>query len=402
MIEHTDEFIEVSAVIPCLNEEKTIGLCIEKALNAFQRLGIRGEVLIADNGSTDNSVALSRSLGARVVHCAVKGYGAALICGIDAAKGDIVVMADADDSYDWGAIGDFVGKVREGYDLVMGNRFKGGIEPGAMPILHKYLGNPVLSAAARLAFKTKVGDFHCGMRGFRKRAIQSLNLKSTGMEFATEMVANAARHQLRITEIPTTLFVDKRDRPPHLRSFRDGWRHLRFILTYAPDHLFLIPGLVLLGVGLVLLIALSRGPIYVMGAYFGIHFLALACLFTLVGYNVLWMGILAKCIMAQKFSILKTPMIRFFSDHFKLEIGLGLGVFLIAVGMAVDFYIFGRWITNLAGPMKETIHPAFTASTLIAVGVITLFSSFLLSLQNEFKRDDQPRDNQPWDNETSY
>jgi len=383
MNEHTP--IEVSAVLPCLNEEKTIGLCIEKAQDAFKRLGIQGEVVVSDNGSTDGSVALSKSMGARVVHCSLKGYGAALINGINSARGEIVVMADADDTYDWSSIGDFVNKVREGYDLVMGNRFKGGIEPGAMPFLHKYLGNPVLSAVARFAFNTKVGDFHCGMRGFRKQAIQSLNLKSTGMEFATEMVANAARHQLRIVEIPTTLAVDKRDRAPHLRSFRDGWRHLRFILTYAPDYLFLAPGLAALVIGLILLSLLSLGPISLFGVYFGIHYLALACLLTLVGYNTLWIGIFAKTMVAQKFEILKTPVIRYFSESFRLEFGLLGGALLVVAGVVVDFLIFVEWISNIADPMDDTIHPAFAATTVIAIGVSTILNSFLLSLQNELK-----------------
>ena len=377
--------IEVSAVIPCLNEEKTIGLCIEKVQKAFERLAIKGEVVVSDNGSTDGSVALATEMGARVVHCSVKGYGAALIHGIESAEGEIVVMADADDTYDWSTIGDFVNKVRDGYDLVMGNRYKGGIEPGAMPFLHKYLGNPVLSTVARIAFNTKVGDFHCGMRGFRRQSIQSLNLKSTGMEFATEMVANAARHQLRIAEIPTTLAVDKRDRPPHLRSFRDGWRHLRFILTYAPDYLFLAPGLASLIIGLIFLFALALGPVSLFGFYFGIHYLALACLLTLVGYNTLWIGVLAKTTVAQKFDILKTPVISYFTDNFRLEYGLLSGAVLVVAGLVVDSLIFVEWVSNISDPMDDTIHPAFAATTAIAIGVSTIFNSFLLSLQNEFR-----------------
>jgi len=377
--------VEVSAVLPCLNEEKTIGLCIEKAQKAFERLGVQGEVVVSDNGSTDSSVKLATEMGARVVHCSVKGYGAALISGINSAKGEIIVMADADDTYDWSAIGDFVNKVKEGFDLVMGNRFKGGIEPGAMPLLHKFLGNPVLSFVARIAFNTKVGDFHCGMRGFRKQAIESLNLKSTGMEFATEMVASAARQQLRIAEIPTTLSVDKRDRPPHLRSFRDGWRHLRFILTYAPDYLFLAPGLTSLVIGTLCLSLLALGPISLFGFYFGIHYLALACLLTLVGYNTLWIGVLAKSTVAQKFEVLKTPVISYFTDDFKLEYGLLSGAVLVIAGIVVDALIFMEWIANISDPMDATIHPAFTATTIIAVGVSTIFNSFLLSLQNELR-----------------
>src|SRR5581483_8958811 len=244
--------IAVSAIIPCLNEEQTLALCIEKAFRAFAELGVQGEVVVADNGSTDRSVEIARNLGARVIHERRKGYGAALLRGISEARGEVIVMADADDSYDWTGIAPFVRKIREGYDLVMGNRFKGGIMDGAMPGLHRYLGNPILSLIARIAFRTPIGDFHCGMRAFTRAAFERMQLKTTGMEFATEMVANASHQGLRIAEIPIVLYPDKRNRPPHLRSFRDGWRHLRFILTYAPDYLYLVPGALLLLPGLCL------------------------------------------------------------------------------------------------------------------------------------------------------
>src|SRR3954471_13477847 len=244
--------VAVSAVIPCLNEEQTLAICIQKAFQAFRELGVAGEVIVADNGSTDRSVEIATNLGARVVHERRKGYGAALLRGIHESRGEIILMADADDSYDWSAIAPFVRKIREGYDLVMGNRFQGGIEPGAMPPLHRYFGNPVLSLVARVAFRSAIGDFHCGMRAFTRAAFDRMQLRTTGMEFATEMVANAAHQNLRIGEIPVVLHPDKRTRPPHLRSFRDGWRHLRFILTYAPDHLYLIPGAMMLMAGLAL------------------------------------------------------------------------------------------------------------------------------------------------------
>ncbi len=251
--------ILVSAVIPCLNEEETLALCVRKAQDAFIKLGIVGEVVVADNGSTDNSVAIAESLGARVVSQTEKGYGAALKAGIEGARGEIVVMGDADDSYDWGCIGDFVGKVQEGNDLVMGNRFAGGIEPGAMPIHHRYLGNPVLSFIARGVSRAPIGDFHCGMRAFTREGYGRMKLQTSGMEFASEMVISAARNGLKIAEIPTKLYPDKRNRPLHLRSWSDGWRHLKFILSYAPDHLLLAPALLMLLPGLLLMALLASG-----------------------------------------------------------------------------------------------------------------------------------------------
>jgi glycosyltransferase involved in cell wall biosynthesis len=277
----TEAGVAVSAVIPCLNEEQTLALCIEKAFRGFAELGVHGEVVVSDNGSTDRSVEIARGMGARVINERRKGYGAALLRGISEARGEIIVMADADDSYDWTAIAPFVRKIREGYDLVMGNRFQGGIKDGAMPKLHRYLGNPVLSLIARIAFRTRIGDFHCGMRAFTRSAFERMQLKTTGMEFATEMVANASHQGLRIAEIPVVLYPDKRNRPPHLRSFRDGWRHLRFILTYTPDYLYLVPGALLLLPGLLLEALLARGPVTIDGAYLGIHFLALGSLLTL-------------------------------------------------------------------------------------------------------------------------
>ncbi len=376
--------ISVSALIPCLNEENTIALCIDKAYRAFESMGVNGEVVVADNGSTDSSVDIAAQHGARVIHVTEKGYGAVLIGGIEACIGDTIVMGDADDSYDWSAIEGFVRAVDGGGELVMGNRFQGGIEAGAMPLLHQYLGNPVLSFIARVVFKAPIGDFHCGMRAFKKESILSLNLKSTGMEFATEMVANAFRMGLNIVEIPTKLYKDKRGRPPHLNSFRDGWRHLRFMLTYAPDHLFLLPGATLFLVGMLCLTALSFGPVHVLGVYFGIHYLALSCLMVIVGYSVLWMGLLAKTIVSTKFQVMETPLVVYFSTKFNLEVGLVIGAFMLVVGGSIDIYIFSHWLNDLTQSMDSTVHAAFSASTLIAIGFITMFNSFLLTLQKEF------------------
>src|SRR5437016_2094555 len=289
-------------------------------------------------------------------------------------------MADADDSYDWSAIAPFVRKVREGYDLVIGNRFKGRIMSGAMPRLHRYLGNPVLSLIARIAFRTNIGDFHCGMRAFTRSAFARMQLKTTGMEFATEMVANAAHQGLRITEIPIVLYPDKRNRAPHLRSFRDGWRHLRFILTYAPDYLYLAPGIALLAVGAGLEALLLRGPATIHGVYLGIHFLALGSLLTLVGFNIINLGVLAKTLMAQRYSGLQSRTVSLVRRRFSLEAGLLTGVALALLGAVIDAVIAARWIAEFGQPMEATVHLAFVATTAVVVGLNLIFSSFLLNM----------------------
>lgn len=372
--------IVVSAVIPCLNEEQTLGACVQKAFRGFAELGVRGEVVVADNGSTDRSVEIARRMGARVINERRKGYGAALLRGITEARGEIIVMADADDSYDWTAIAPFVRKIREGYDLVMGNRFQGGIMAGAMPKLHRYLGNPVLSLIARVAFHTNIGDFHCGMRAFTRAAFQKMQLKTTGMEFATEMVANAAHQGLRIAEIPVVLYPDKRNRPPHLRSFRDGWRHLRFILTYAPDYLYLVPGTAMLLLGLMLELLLSRGPITFHQIYLGIHFLALGSLMTLVGFNVINLGVLAKTLMAQRYSGISSRIVRLVRRRLSLEVGLLAGIAFALTGTGIDAVIAMKWLTESGAPMDATVHLAFVATTALVLGLNLICSSFLLNL----------------------
>lgn len=372
--------MEVTAVIPCLNEERTIGMCIEKALGAFRALGIRGEVVVADNGSSDRSIEMARACGARIVVETTKGYGAALNAGIRAAAGEIVIMADADDSYDWSAIGPFIAKIREGNDVVIGNRFRGGIVDGAMPFLHRYLGNPVLSFIARTAFRIDIGDFHCGMRAFTRGAYERMKIRTTGMEFATEMIANAAVQQLRIAEIPTRLYPDKRNRPPHLRSFRDGWRHLRFILTYAPDHLYLGPGAGMFVAGLALLGVLAAGPLQIGRLYMGIHFLALGSLLTLLGFNVVQIGVLAKVIIGRRYEGIQSRVVNWVSRHFRLETGLGAGLLLAAAGGAIDLAIAFQWIRHFGSPMEGTVHLAFVATTVIVLGANIFFGSFLFAL----------------------
>ncbi|MGQ0834041.1 MAG: glycosyltransferase family 2 protein [Gammaproteobacteria bacterium] len=371
--------IEVSAVIPCLNEAETIGICVEKALASFASLGVRGEVVVVDNGSIDESVRIAETSGARVLREPRKGYGAALARGISEAKGEIVVMADGDDSYDWSAIAPFISKIREGHDLVIGNRFRGGIMPGAMPPLHRYLGNPALSWMARIAFRIDIGDFHCGMRAVTRTAFARLGLTSRGMEFATEMVANAACLGLDIAEIPTKLYPDKRGRPPHLRSFRDGWRHLRFILTYAPDYVYLAPGLALLAAGLLLQALLVRGPVVLGGFYVGIHFLALGSMLTLVGFNVLNLGVLAKTLMAQRYSGLRSLIVDWARHRFRLEWGLIAGAALVLAGLLVDIAITIEWLRS-SGPMERTVHVAFVATSALVLGLNLMFTAFLLHM----------------------
>ncbi|MBP0591591.1 glycosyltransferase family 2 protein [Paraburkholderia sp. LEh10] len=372
--------IRVSAVIPCLNEEKTLALCIRKAQRSFEQLGITGQVVVADNGSTDRSVEIARSLGAKVVHELVRGYGSALRAGISAADGEIIIMADADDSYDWSNIHGFIAKIEEGYDFVIGNRFKGGIMPKAMPPLHRYLGNPVLSTIARLICHVPVGDFHCGMRAFTRDAFARMELYTPGMEFASEMLMNAARNGLRIIEIPIVLHPDKRDRPPHLRSFRDGWRHLRFILTYAPTQIFWLPGLLMFSMGLLLLCLLAGGPTTILGHFVGFHFLALGSLLSLVGFNFIAMGVLAKVIIAGKHPSLRGRIVRWATGPWAMEVCLLSGIAGVALGLILNTGILLQWLAHPLQPMENTVHLAIVAMTMIVLGMNSAFAAFLLNL----------------------
>jgi hypothetical protein len=372
--------ILVSAVIPCLNEERTVGACVDKARAGLAALGVAGEVIVVDNGSSDRTAEIAVARGARVVPEPARGYGSALRAGIEAARGRIIVMADGDESYDWSSIDAFVRKVEEGYDLVVGNRFRGGIEPGAMPALHRYLGNPVLSAVTRLAFGVQVGDVHCGMRAFTRAGYERMRMGTPGMEFATEMIASAAHEGLRVAEVPTRLYPDKRDRPPHLRTFRDGWRHLRFILTHAPDYLYLVPGTALLAAGLALQALLAGGPVELAGSVLGIHWLALGSMLALAGFNVLNLGVLAKAVMAQRYPGLRSRMLALLTGRYTLEIGLLTGAALMLAGLATDAVILASRLANPGGPMESTVHLAFVATTAVVLGLNLMFSAFLLAM----------------------
>ena len=369
--------------MPCLNEARTLATCIAKARRCFDEMGVRGEVVVADNGSTDGSKEIARSEGAHLVDVPARGYGAALAAGILAARGGIIVMADADDSYDWSAMRPFIEAVRGGADLVMGNRFKGGIRPGAMSFTHRYIGNPLLSLAARIAFRAPIGDFHCGMRAFSADAYRRMKVRTTGMEFATEMVANAVLGGLKVTEVPIVLYPDGRDRPPHLRTFHDGWRHLRYIGTYAPDQLYLGPAVSALIAGGLLMGVLVGGPVSIGSIYLGIHWLVLGSLLSLCGITLLVFGALAKLTMLRSHPLMPSPFGRWLRDGFRVEQGLIAGLAMIGVGFAVLAAVVAGFIAAGGGPAEASVHPTIVAATLVVAGVELCLGAFLLRLLAE-------------------
>jgi len=374
--------IELSILMPCLNEAETLATCIKKAQKALDDLNVDGEIVIADNGSTDGSPEIAASLGARVIHVAEKGYGSALLGGIKAARGKYIIMGDADDSYDFTNLGPFLEKLRAGYELVMGNRFKGGIAPRAMPPLHKYLGNPVLTGIGRIFFRSPCGDFHCGLRGFSKSAIQRLDLRTRGMEFASETVVKASLHGLRITEVPTTLSVDGRNRPPHLRSWRDGWRHLRFLLLYSPRWLFLYPGLLLMLVGAVASGWLLVGPRVVDGITFDIHTFLYAAMAIVIGYQTVLFAIFTKVFAITEGLLPEDPRLKTLFNYIKLETGILAGALLLLAGIGLSVYALSFWSSTSFGPLdpSRTLRLVIPAVTLIALGLQTVLSSFFLSI----------------------
>jgi glycosyltransferase involved in cell wall biosynthesis len=382
------ERIDVSVVMPCLNESETLAACIGKAREAMERLGLRGEVVVADNGSTDGSQQIAADMGARVVPIARRGYGAALLGGIAAARGKYILMGDADDSYDFTQVGVFVEKLREGYDLVMGNRFQGEILPGAMPPLHRYLGNPVLTAVGRLFFDCPVGDFHCGLRGFRKDAVEGLQLRTTGMEFASEMVVKATRFGLRVTEIPTTLAPDGRSRAPHLRTWRDGWRHLRFLLLYSPRWLFLYPGMLLFLLGTVAGLWLLPGPRAVGRVTFDIHTLLFAATAVLIGFESITFAVFSKAFAITHGLLPEDPQLNRMFDIITLEIGLLAGGLLALAGVGLCVYSLSNWGTHQFGPLdpSQSMRIVIPGVLCLTLGVQTILSSFFLSVLGMARR----------------
>ena len=372
--------VEVSVVIPCLNEANSLAYCVDKAMKAFQAAGISGEVVVADNGSTDDSIRIAEEHGARVIRVAERGYGAALRAGIAGAHGPFIIMGDADDSYDFSDVPRFVEKLREGNDIVMGNRFSGEIKPGAMPWHHRYVGNPVLTALLNLLFHARIGDSHCGMRGFSRAIYDRMDLRSTGMEFASEFVIKAVQLGARMTEIPITLWVDKRNRPPHLRSFRDGWRHLRFMLLYAPNWLFLLPGASFVALGLFLVFWLLPGPRHIT-AHVGldIHTMIFGVIFTLLGVQILSIGSFAKVFSyCERFDRGDISLKRLLK-RVTLESGLLLGGALFAAGFAGCAWVSWRWAAGGFGELHEVRQVLFWAMWLF-IGVQVIFASFFLSM----------------------
>ena len=372
--------VDVSVVIPCLNEANSIGICVGKALDAFKAAGLRGEVVVADNGSTDGSIAIAEKLCARVVDVPARGYGAALRAGIAVARGEFIVMGDADDSYDFGDVPRFVEMWRQGYDVVMGNRFRGEIKRGAMPWHHKYIGNPGLSRLLNVFFHAGIGDSHCGMRGFTRAVYDQMDLRSTGMEFASEFVIKAAQLRAKITEIPITLWPDKRGRPPHLRSFRDGWRHLRFMLLYAPNWLFLLPGAALVAIGLALVFWLLPGPRMLSPRItLDVHTMIFGVMFTLLGAQIISIGAFAKVFSyAERFDR-KNVSLRRALTHVRFETGLLLGGGLFLIGFLGCAWVVWDWVSSGFGPLHQVRAVLFWSMWLF-LGIQVTFSSFFLSM----------------------
>lgn len=371
---------ELTVLMPCLDEAKTVGTCVRKAIEACQAAGVKAEVLIADNGSQDGSPELARAAGARVIQVEEKGYGAALRAGIEAARGRYVVMGDADDSYEFEDVPRFVERLRAGDELVMGSRFRGVIHPGAMPFLHRFLGNPVLTWILNLFFGAGITDAHCGMRGFSREAIRSLSLRSPGMEFASEMVIRAAQQKLRIGEVPTSLRPDGRGRRPHLRTWRDGWRHLRFMLLFSPLWLFALPGIAATAIGLALTLAVAFTRVEIFGHTLQTHFALLGSALSILGMQVILLGMFAKTIYVLDGVGQDRAMERLIAK-FRLEWALIAGLVAVGCGLSVDGHILYVWLKTHGGALDEkATHLAIVAGTLLAIGVEIIFSAFFLSI----------------------
>jgi glycosyltransferase involved in cell wall biosynthesis len=374
--------LDLTILMPCLNEAETLAICIRQAAQAIHDSGVRGEVVVADNGSVDGSLEIAAAEGARVVNVPMRGYGAALIAGIEAARGKYVMMADADASYHFEHLPRFLPKLDEGYDLVMGNRFAGAIEPGAMPPLHKYLGNPVLSTIGRVFFRIPVRDFHCGLRAFRRDAILRLNLRTTGMEFASEMVVKASLAGLRMTEVPTTLSPDGRTRPPHLRSWRDGWRHLRFLLLYSPRWLFFYPGIASLAIGLLASALLLPGPLTLGRFTFDVDTLTYALGLLLIGAHITVFAVSAKVFGTQEGFLPKNPAFERLFKFITLETGLLFGCALLLLGAGILVYAVFLWHAAGFGDLSptRTLRLTLPSAACFMLGVEAIFASFFLSL----------------------
>ncbi len=388
---NSNEELELTILMPCLNEAETLETCIKKAKKSLEKNKIKGEVLIADNGSTDGSQEIARKNGARVIDVPRKGYGSALIEGTKAALGKYCIMGDADDSYDFSNIMPFVEKLREGYELVMGNRFKGGIEKGAMPWSHKYIGTPVISFIGRLFYHSKIGDFNCGMRGYNRQSILNLDLKCTGMEYASEMIVQANLNDLKIVEIPTTLKKDGRSRPPHLKSFSDGWRHLKFLLLYSPKWLFLIPGLILVLIGIIGNIIFLFDNIRLGNVVLGIHSRLYLGAMIVVGLQMIIFSLFAKVYAVNSGMHPKKEKTSKFLSKITLEKVLILGILLILIGLGLTIYAIVIWKSKSWGALNpiDVMPITIPAVYFIMIGIQVAFTSFIIGILNiEYKRKD--------------
>ncbi len=380
----SDDAPDVSVIMPCLNEAATVGTCVRKAVAALAAAGLKGEVVVADNGSDDGSPRLAAEAGARVVPAAVRGYGAAYLAGLEAARGRYLVLGDADDTYDFGAVPEFVASLAGGADVVLGSRFRGRILPGAMPWLHRYVGNPVLSGILSLFFGTRVSDAHCGLRAMTREASERMRLRSSGMEFASEMVAVALRHGLKVAEIPITYYP--RGGHSKLRSFRDGWRHLRFMLLLSPTPLFLVPGLLAVALGLAGLFVLLPGPIHAGTFTFDFHFMFVASALAVLGVQLVFLGLAAKTYARAELPERQDRWVDFLDRRFTLERGLVVGLAVAAAGLGINAWILWVWLASGRGTLFA-VRPALLGLSLVVTGAQIVFGSFFLSvLRDEGRR----------------
>ncbi|MGD0397447.1 MAG: glycosyltransferase [Syntrophobacteraceae bacterium] len=373
--------MELSIVIPCLNEKDTIGLVVQKAMTSLQKLGLQGEVLVSDNGSNDGSVQIANNLGARVVPCSRKGYGNALKSGLSSAAGKYLIMGDADDSYNFAEIDDFIKYLQKDNDIVIGTRLRGKIEKGAMPFLHRYLGTPVLTFIINMLFGTKISDCNCGMRGVRKDAFEKLNLESSGMEFASEMIIKAGILKLKIKEIPISFYRDKRNRSPHLNTWRDGWRHLKFILLYAPNLIFMWPAFIFFVLGSLLMMLQINGPFILGPIYMGLHVMILGLSLSVFGAYIFQMGAVIKLFSRQS-PFYRDDILMKWLDRITVEKGLIFGGMIMAVGLALDLGVVMKWAENgfhnIFVPQAVVLGLYF-----ILTGMSLVFFSFLKTIMGK-------------------
>jgi glycosyltransferase involved in cell wall biosynthesis len=372
--------VKLTILMPCLNEAETLGICIQKANDWLSKTGTSGEVLIADNGSTDNSQELARNNGARVIDVPIRGYGSAIYYGVLASQGDYIIMGDSDDSYDFNNLDLFIEKLDQGFDLVMGNRFLGGIVPGAMPWKNRYIGNPVLTFIGRTLFKCPANDFHCGLRGFRKDAFMRMDLRTTGMEFASEMIIKANLFGMKIAEVPTTLSKDGRSRPPHLRPWRDGWRHLRFMLLFSPRWLFLIPGLMIFITSSIFYFLILANPLKIGNLIFDIHTLFYAQAAMTLGFTAVILGIVVRMFGMREGLLQDHQLLQKIRKSPLLEIGGMIGVFFIIIGVYLGFHLLSDWGGRNFGQLNqgELLRSVSLSTLFITFGGISLLGSMIM------------------------